>query len=232
MSPFSTLALLARQRFFSTIGFLAIFLMLGGMSISNAWADGIEDLQHFLHEVRSGEASFTQQVISPDGVKQQTSVGVFEFQRPNRFRFAYQKPYEQLIVSNGRQVWLFDPDLNQVTIKAFDEAIGATPAALLSGIDLDKNFSLRSLPNQLGVDWVEALPKNKESSFQYLKIGFRNHELVAIEILDAFGQRSKLDFSKLKLQLQSSLPHNKNDKTESAERFNYVPPAGVDVLQQ
>ena len=127
--------------------------------LGTARADALADLRKFVQTVRTGQADFTQVVSSPDGAKKRTSAGHFEFERPNRFRFAYAKPDEQLIVSDGKTVWLHDPDLNQVTQRPFGEALGATPAALLAGGSLDKDFLLKLLPDEAGLSWVEARPK-------------------------------------------------------------------------
>ena len=200
----------------------ACLLALGLCSaVQAAPADAVATLHRFVTEVKSGKADFSQTVTSPDGAKQRSSVGTFEFQRPNRFRFSYTKPYEQLIVADGKTVSLFDPDLNQVTVRAFDQALGATPAALLAGGQLDKDFALKPLPNDAGLSWVQATPVAKDSPFQSLRVGFKGEVLAAIEILDAFGQRSRLDFS----QLQANV-------AVAPERFRYAPPAGAEVIRQ
>jgi outer membrane lipoprotein carrier protein len=191
-------------------------LMLGG-----AHADALDTLKAFTADARTGRAAFTQTVTSPDGKKQRISSGSFEFSRPNRFRFAYAKPYEQLIVGDGQKVWLFDVDLNQVTVRPFSQALGATPAALLAGSSIDKDFALRALPDEAGLQWVEATPRAKDGGIQALKIAFRGGALAAIEILDGFGQRSRIDFSAVE-----------SNPTLAAERFRFTPPPGVDVLSQ
>jgi len=100
---------------------------------SGAWADAVETLREFSGSVKSGRAGFSQTVTSPDGARRKLSSGSFEFVRPDRFRFAYLKPFEQLIVADGRKVWLFDADLNQVTVRTLAQALAATPASLLAG---------------------------------------------------------------------------------------------------
>ncbi len=191
------------------------------LAAATARADSLETLKAFISEVKTGRAAFTQTVTSPDGVKKRSSSGSFEFARPNRFRFAYVKPYEQLIVADGQKVWLYDTDLEQVTVRPFDEALGATPAALLAGGSLEGDFELKALPDEAGLQWVQALPRVKDGSFQSLRIGFRDGALAAVEIVDAFGQRSRLEFTKV--EANPALP---------AERFRFVPPAGVDVIAQ
>lgn len=186
-----------------------------------AWADAVDTLRGFVRDVKSGRADFTQTVTAPDGARQRSSSGRFEFVRPNRFRFDYLKPFEQRIVADGQKVWVHDTDLDQVTVRPMDQALGATPAALLAGSGLERDFQLRALPDAEGLQWAEALPRTKEGQFQSLRIGFRGPELAAIEILDSFGQRSRLNFARV----ESNVPI-------APETFRFVPPPGVDVLQQ
>lgn len=184
-----------------------------------ARADAVDTLREFVREVKTGRASFTQTVTSPDGARKKTSSGSFEFARPNRFRFAYSKPFEQLIVSDGQKVWLHDLDLNQVTVRALDQALGATPAALLAGGTLDRDFELSALPARDGLDWVQATPRAKEGSVAQLRVGFRGKTLAALEIVDAFGQRSQLQFSQVEQGVALA-----------PERFRFTPPPGADVI--
>ena len=193
-------------------------LLLGAATLA-AQADAVDALREFTRDVKSGRAAFTQTVTSPDGLKKKTSAGSFEFSRPNRFRFAYSKPFEQLIVSDGQKVWLHDIDLNQVSVRQLDQALGATPAALLAGGSLERDFELSALPARDGLDWAQASPRAKDGSVTRLLVGFRGKELAALEIVDAFGQRSLLQFSAV--QQGVAVP---------AERFRFVPPAGVDVI--
>ena len=185
----------------------------------SAHADAVDALREFARDVKSGRASFSQTVTSPDGARQKTSSGSFEFSRPNRFRFAYSKPFEQLIVSDGRKVWLHDVDLNQVSVRPAAQALGATPAALLAGVDLDKNFELVAAPARDGLDWVQASPRVKDSGINSMAIGFRGRTLAALELVDAFGQRSLLRFTALEASARIA-----------DERFQFVPPKGVDLI--
>ena len=121
-------------------------------AVPAARADAVDALRGFVRDVKSGRAAFTQTVTSPDGARKKTSSGSFEFVRPDRFRFAYSKPYEQLIVADGRQVWLHDVDLNQVSVRPLDQALGATPAALLAGSNLERDFALKAAPSDGGLE--------------------------------------------------------------------------------
>lgn len=187
-----------------------------------AQADAVDALREFTRDVKTARAAFTQVVTSPDGAKKKTSSGSFEFARPNRFRFAYAKPYEQLIVGDGEKVWLYDVDLQQVTVRAMDQALGATPAALLAGSNLEKDFELKAQPSAQGLDWVQATPRNRNESigFQSLRVGFKGKVLAAIELVDSFGQRSQLTFSDVATNV-----------APAADTFRFTPPKGVDVLK-
>jgi outer membrane lipoprotein carrier protein len=160
-------------------------------------------------------------VTPADGSRAKVSSGRFEFARPDRFRFDYLKPYPQAIVSDGRKVWMHDPDLNQVTVRAVDQALGATPAALLAGATLERDFTLIALPARDGLAWARATPKAAEGGFQWMAVGFRGAQLAAVEILDRFGQLTLLRLDSLET---AAVP--------AAERFRFVPPAGADVLEQ
>lgn len=186
-----------------------------------AKADAVDTLKEFVRDVKTGRAQFTQTVTSPDGKKNKTSAGSFEFSRPNRFRFAYAKPFEQTIVGDGQKVWIYDADLNQASSRKIGAALGATPAALLAGGSLEKDFELAALPAKDGLDWAQATPKAKDGAFKSVQVGFRGKELAAIEIIDAFGQRSLLQFKQFTPGVAIA-----------PETFTFTPPAGADVIEQ
>ena len=170
---------------------------LAGACAGAARADAVDTLKEFVRDVKTGSAAFTQTVYSPDGAKKKTSSGSFEFSRPNRFRFEYKKPFEQLIVGDGQKIWIYDADLNQVSSRRFGQALGATPAAVLAGSSTRQGLRPRALPDGDGLAWAQATPKAKDGTVQSLRIGFKGKQLAAIEILDAFGQRSLLQFSQV-----------------------------------
>jgi len=184
-------------------------------------ADSVDTLRDFVRDVKTGRSTFTQTVTAPDGAKKKSSSGSFEFARPNRFRFAYAKPFEQLIVADGRKVWIYDADLNQVSARKLSNALGATPAALLAGGSLEIDFDLAAMPSKDGLDWVKATPKAKDGAFQAVLIGFRGKDLAAVEIVDSFGQRSLLQFAQLSANVASA-----------PERFVFTVPPGADVIDQ
>jgi outer membrane lipoprotein carrier protein len=197
---------------------LAITLLLAAGA---AHADAVDTLRDFVRDVKTGKATFTQTVTSPDGAKKKTSSGSFEFARPNRFRFDYKKPFEQQIVADGQKVWIYDADLKQASSRKLGQAIGATPAALLAGGSLEQDFVLAAQPSAGGVDWALATPKAKDGPFQSMKVGFRGKELAAVEIVDSFGQKSLLQFSGF--AANPALPD---------ANFRFVVPAGAEVLEQ
>ncbi len=195
--------------------------LLLALAAAPVWADAVQTLRDFSREVKSGRADFTQTVTAPDGKRKKTSSGSFEFQRPNQFRFVYAKPFEQLIVADGKKVWIYDPDLQQASSRRIDQALGATPAALLAGANLERDFELKALPDSQGLSWVLATPRQADGMLQNLRVGFKGKELAAIEVLDGFGQRSLLQFS----GVNSNMPL-------PAERFRFVLPAGADLIEQ
>ena len=198
----------------------ACFALLG-LVVTGAQADAVDALRAFVRDVKTGRSDFTQTVTSPDGARKKVSSGRFEFSRPNRFRFTYLKPYPQTIVADGQKVWFHDPDLNQVTVRKLGDALGSTPAALLAGQTLERDFELSAQPDRDGLNWVQATPRAKDGTIQWLKAGFRGKALVAVEIADSFGQRSLLQFTELATEV--SLP---------ADTFHFVVPAGADLSEQ
>lgn len=187
-----------------------------------AHAGGIDKLKEFISSTRSAQANFTQVVLDQSGQRIQSASGTMQFVRPGKFRWVYQKPYEQIIVGDGEKFWLHDIDLNQVTVKKLDAAIGSSPAALLSGSnEIERSFDLKESGRQDGLDWLQAVPKGQESSFAKILMAFgAQSELAIMELSDAFGNKTVLRFSDLKRnpQLPPSL-------------FKFVPPKGADVLE-
>ena len=204
---------------------VALSLTLAG----GAWAGGMESLEGFVKTVKSGRADFTQTVTAPsrDGEpsRVKTSTGTFEFQRPGKFKFDYKKPFAQSIVADGQTLWLYDADLNQVTQRPQAQTLGSTPAALIAAAPdlraLQNDFTLEAGPDRDGLQWVKATPKSKDGQLQSVQVGFQGDALAALEILDSFGQRSVLRFSKV--EVNPSL---------AASTFAFKAPAGADIVKQ
>ena len=211
-----------------TLGVALGLLALTGAQPAAAQADGLEALENFLRTTRSGRTDFNQVVTAParEGQAPRTkqSAGSFEFQRPNRFRFTYRKPFPQTIVADGQTLWLHDPDLNQVTARRQAQALGSTPAALIATASdlaaLRQEFELATAPDRDGLQWVQATPRAREGVLRSVRIGFRGGELAALEILDSLGQQSALRFGRI--EINPPLP---------PETFQFKPPPGADVLR-
>lgn len=187
----------------------------------DAHAGAIEKLQIFVAATHSAQANFTQEVADRNGKRIQSASGTMQFERPGKFRWIYKKPYEQLIVGDGKKFWMYDTDLNQVTVKKLDAALGSSPAALLSGSnEIERDFALKDIDDRDGLEWLQATPKSAETTFQKILMAFNaKSELVVMELHDAFGHHTVLRFSGLK-----------NNPSFGAQQFKFVPPKGADVL--
>ncbi|WP_051383978.1 outer membrane lipoprotein chaperone LolA [Methyloglobulus morosus] len=177
-------------------------------------------LQVFLKVSKSLSADFKQVLINEVGNPTQTSYGVFYLQRPGKFRWDYQKPFKQEIVSNTGKVWFYDTDLEQVTVKKVDESLGSTPALLLSGdVALEDNYTMESQGTDGDMQWVKLLPKSQDSSFKYVLIGLSKGTLAGMELSDNFGQLTRIYFSNVIVNapLKQTL-------------FEFKPPKGADVF--
>ncbi len=194
-----------------------------------AWADGMDSLDAFVKNAKSGRAEFTQTVTAPsrDGQPSRIKIssGTFEFQRPGKFRFDYRKPFAQSIVADGKVLWLYDVDLNQVTQRPQSQVLGSTPAALIAAAPdlkaLQVDFVLEAEPERDGLQWVKATPKSKDGQLQNVQIGFQGDKLAVLEILDSFGQRSALKFGQVEV-----------NPALAANAFEFKVPAGADMLKQ
>lgn len=207
----------ARRR--QPTAWLILSLLVLVPTLSHAGA--IEKLKDFVRTTHAGKAQFSQTVLDKDRKPVQSASGIFQFVRPGKFRWSYDKPYEQLIIGDGARLWMYDKELNQVVVKKLDQAIGSSPAALLSGDnEIEKNFKLSELGDQDGLEWLEATPKSSETSFERLRLGFNaQSSLAAMELRDAFGQTTVLKFSGLE-----------RNPSLSPELFRFSPPAGADVM--
>ena len=193
--------------------------MLAAVFSVSARANAISDFQSFTSSTQSGRANFEQSVFDAKGKQTQKTSGTLVFTRPGKFRFTYEKP-AQLIVGDGNKVSFFDQDLNQVTVRKLEQAFSSTPAALLSGKgDIDKTFTLVASAESEGIDWLDALPRQKDSSIEKIRMGFRKGQLAAMELNDAFGNRTRINFTKFE----------RNPKIDARE-YTFTAPKGADVI--
>lgn len=198
---------------------IALALLVSALP-DTATAGGIDQLHAFLAGAKSGKATFRQTVVARSRTGAKESTGTFAFQRPGRFRWSYEKPFEQLIVGDGAKLWIFDRDLNQVIVKTLDRALGASPAALLAGDNaLETNFLLIDAGARDGQEWVEAKPKTQDSGFQRILIGFREGLPRTMELADTFGNVTTVAFTTFE----------RNPALDPAQ-FRFAPPKGADVV--
>ncbi len=199
---------------------------------SQAFASGTEQLKAFVSQVHAARGDFTQQELkqpskangasNPAAMPQRStnSSGTFMFARPGKFIWSYQKPYAQILQADGDKLYVYDKDLNQVTVRSLGGALGASPAAILFGSnDLEKNFTLRDAGEKGGIDWLELTPKAKDTQFQSVAIGFKDDNLQAMELHDVFGNITLLTFS----NIQKNPPIKSNI-------FKFNVPKGADVI--
>jgi outer membrane lipoprotein carrier protein len=196
-----------------------------------AHASALEQFTSFVASTKAARGEFTQRQVKSDGASggaggtaqaSNAASGTFQFARPGKFIWAYQKPYQQLLQADGEKLYIYDKDLNQVTIKKLGNALGSSPAAILFGSnDLEKNFTLKEAGVREGMEWLQATPKARDTTFEHILIGLRNGVPVAMELRDAFGQVSLLSFDKFE----------KNPAMREGQ-FKFVAPRGADVFQQ
>ena len=185
-----------------------------------ALADGVSSLRDFFNNTTTMRAQFSQVVNDKQGRKIQEVDGIMQLQRPNKFRWDYKKPYEQQIVSDGKQVFLFDTELQQVTIRELSKTLGSSPAALLAGGDaVEKSFTLKNATRKDGLTWVLALPKDKESGFDRVLLGFKADKLRKMELYDSFNHITHITFNEVE----------RNPVLQDVT-FLFTPPKGVDVV--
>ena len=206
-----------------------LFIALYAVNTPASELKGLENLEKFVKTTRSGKSDFTQAVTSParagEAPRVKNSSGTFEFQRPNRFKFQYKKPFDQLILADGTSLWIYDADLNQATQRKQSTAFANTPAALIASASdlsaLREQFTLENAPDSGGLTWVNAKPKSADSTLQIVRIGFKADALQQLDITDSFGQRSVINFTAMQVNL--SLP---------ADAFKFILPAKAEVLKQ
>lgn len=195
---------------------------LGCALLPAAHGASLEQLRAFLTQTTSARGEFVQRVSGRPGSAQPVSSGRFVFERPGKFRWTYETPYEQVIVADGTRLVLYDKDLNQVTVRKVAAALPASPAAILfGGNDFERDFAVADSGTRDGIAWLTATPRAKDSQFERIEIGFRDGVLAAMTLADSFGQVSRLSFTRFE----------RNPKLDP-QLFRFVPPAGVDVVEE
>jgi len=196
---------------------LLLLLLASGAALG---ASTVEALKSLLQQTTTARAHFAQIVLDSNMKTLQQATGTMQFSRPGKFRWEYDKPYDQLIIGDGARVWLYDKDLNQVTVRRFDRALGSSPAALLAGSnEIDKDYELTGLSSRDGLDWLEAVPRTRDTAFEKILLGFGKSGLEAMELRDQFGQITVIKFSTIE----------RNAKL-APELFRFTPPKGADVI--
>lgn len=199
---------------------VAALLLLACALPARAQGSSLERFQLLLRTTQSATADFEQKVFDRNRKLVQESSGRFAFLRPGRFRWAYTKPHSQLLVGDGERLWVYDRDLNQVTVRRTSRALGSIPAALLAGAsDIDQAFELAEGADRDGLAWVEARPRDKDAGFERIRLGMGVAGIEAMELVDSFGQTTALRFTGLR----------RNPQVDP-ETFRFTPPRGADVL--
>ncbi len=181
---------------------------------------GAEKLNQFVKTVNTFEAQFEQTVIDSEGNIMEQAEGQFQLSRPGKFRWDYHQPYPQHIIADGQQIWFYDVDLEQVTVKSQQEALAETPATLLSGeLIPDNSYHIQNLPSDDGLSWVELTPKDTETNFQSVTLAFDGDTLNQMIMRDSFDQRTRLTFSQVR-----------ENPGFAEDVFAFTPPEGIDVV--
>lgn len=188
---------------------------------SSVHAEG-EAVLKSLFSYKTLKADFTQEILDQNRNVQQQMRGRLVIQRPGKFRWNYQSPYEQEIVADGKKVWLYDVDLEQVTIKPQDQALAGSPASLLSTqAKLESEFKVKAVQRNDGLQWFELIPKSSDSSFEKIMLALKDKQLYRLEIRDSFGQQTDVQFENVQ-----------TNPAVSADTFAFSVPAGVDVIDE
>lgn len=188
--------------------------------VNSTKTDARQQLRDFVKQIKSASGQFAQQTIGGSKAKPVQS-GTFAFERPGKFSWVTTKPYEQSVISDGKTVYQYDPDLMQVTERSTKNAVGASPASILFGTgSLDNNFNVNVLPEKDGMVWLRATPKVADAGMSYIDIAFANNLPTELQILDSFGQTTSI-----------KLRNFKQNAAISASTFRFNAPKGVDRVR-
>ncbi len=204
---------------------LAVILLGACAALAQAADDaaatnGRERVRAFLDRVTGMQASFEQQVRTRDGAVTETAAGRFVMQRPGRFRWDYASPYTREIVADGVRIWIYEADLEQVTVRRLSDGIGDTPAGLLTGtVDILDRFDATGVRRDGGLEWVSLVPRAADSDFALVELGFAGSQLAALELEDRLGQITAIRFADIVL-----------NPAVSDRAFEFRVPPGADVI--
>ncbi len=183
-------------------------------------AAGRQKVEGFLKDLQSLQAQFKQTLTDRNGQTMEQASGTLAIRRPDRFRWDYREPNEQVIVADGARIWLYDADLEQVTVRKLDDTLSATPAMLLSGQgNLETNFNVTQTSQEGGVFWVRMQPKRDDTDFKWVRLGFDGATLKFMELADKLGQTTHLEFAQLE-----------RNPALDPSRFTFTVPPGADVI--
>jgi len=183
-------------------------------------ASPTSEVEKYLNGLASWSADFKQTVDDGHGKVVRSAAGKLSLQKPGKFRWDYSEPSEQLILADGTQIWFYDKDLQQANVRDRDASLANTPAVLLSGgASLSSQFDVTALPPSEGLEWFQLIPKNPDTDFQLVRIGFRKGELATMFLADKLNQVTQLTFT-----------NPKRNATFAPDLFTFVPPPGVDVI--
>jgi outer membrane lipoprotein carrier protein len=201
---------------------MKLVLFLAALLPAAAGAASIDELKALLAQTTTARAQFAQIVLDRNMKRLQQATGTMQFSRPGRFRWEYDRPHEQLIVGDGSRVWLYDKELNQVTVRRMDRALGSSPAAILAGSNnIEKDYALSAIGNRDGLEWLEAVPRAQDTAFERIRLGFGKSGLEAMELRDQFGQITVIKFSTMERNVKLA-----------GESFRFTPPKGADVISE
>ncbi len=199
---------------------VACGLLLVAVCSKAAEDTDLNKLEQFLKGLETFQAAFEQTLLGEDGEVIEKSVGVVYIKRPGRFHWNYYEPYSQYLISDGKSLWVYDEDLEQVTVRDVTGTMENTPAAILGGdVDIDEHYVVIDEQDQGEIDWIELTPRNIESQYKTIRLGFRDDRLAEMHLFDSLGQQTEIAFldSKHNPELEDGL-------------FDFQPPAGVDVI--
>jgi outer membrane lipoprotein carrier protein len=194
-----------------------IFALTGAAGVM---ASPTSDVEKYLSGLATWSADFKQSIDDGNGKVVRSAAGKLYLQKPGKFRWDYSEPSEQLILADGKQIWFYDKDLQQANVRDMDASLANTPAVLLSGGgSVSSQFDVTAVPPSDGLEWYQLVPKNRESDFQLVRIGFRKGELASMFLADKLNQVTQLTFT-----------NSKRNAKFAPDLFTFVPPPGVDVI--